>query len=79
LHAARLSNRSQSKTNKFLVPAFQKKEIEKCGAETPNAPGIGAENSIQNDPVLRTAWSTKRYLNIELLKDQQMRAGAIPA
>jgi hypothetical protein len=21
-----------------------------------------------------TAWSTKRYLNIELLKDQQMRA-----
>ena len=25
-----------------------------------------------------TAWSTKRYLNIELLKDQQMR-GAIPA
>jgi hypothetical protein len=25
-----------------------------------------------------TAWSTKRYLNIELLKDQQMR-GAITA
>ena len=26
--------------------------------------------------IARTAWSTKRYLNIELLKDQQMR-GAI--
>jgi hypothetical protein len=25
-----------------------------------------------------TAWSTKRYLNVELLKDQQMR-GAITA
>jgi hypothetical protein len=28
--------------------------------------------------VAGTAWSTKRYLNIELLKDQQMR-GAITA
>jgi hypothetical protein len=23
--------------------------------------------------IARTAWSTKRYLNIELLKDQEMR------
>jgi hypothetical protein len=29
-------------------------------------------------PVSGTAWSTKRYLNIELLKDQQMR-GTITA
>jgi len=29
-------------------------------------------------PPAGTAWSTKRYLNIELLKDQQMR-GAITA
>ena len=28
--------------------------------------------------IVGTAWSTKRYLNIELLKDQQMR-GAITA
>ena len=28
--------------------------------------------------IAATAWSTKRYLNIELLKDQQMR-GAITA
>ncbi len=26
-----------------------------------------------------TAWSTKRYLNIELLKDQQMRGAKSPA
>ena len=40
-------------------------------------PAKGCFTSCSNaDP--GTAWSTKRYLNIELLKDQQMR-GAITA
>jgi hypothetical protein len=34
--------------------------------------------SISPWHIAGTAWSTKRYLNIELLKDQQMR-GAITA
>jgi hypothetical protein len=31
------------------------------------------ERSTWPRHIAETAWSTKRYLNIELLKDQQMR------
>jgi hypothetical protein len=44
-----------------------------------NAEAIGAQSRCrQAAHIAGTTWSSKRYLNIKLLKDQQMR-GAITA